>query len=63
MAASDYWKCEVCGAKAFYDASIDWETTNIGKDADYWVATDALMALCEGCHKTHTLIVQKRETP
>lgn len=26
MAASDYRSCDVCGGKAFYDASLNYET-------------------------------------
>jgi hypothetical protein len=30
MAGADYFHCDVCGCKAFYDANIDWEETFVG---------------------------------
>jgi hypothetical protein len=53
MAGADYWKCEICGCKAFYDAQIEWWSE------DNW--TGALAALCVDCSKTHQLAVRKRD--
>ncbi len=25
MAAADYWLCDICERKTFYDASLDWD--------------------------------------
>lgn len=26
MAMADYYSCDLCGAKTFYDANLDWES-------------------------------------
>jgi len=61
MAAADYHLCDLCGAKAFYDA-------NIGDP--YYVATYApsadaepigIAVLCWQCNKTHEAVIRPRE--
>lgn len=53
MALCDYHLCIVCGGKAFYDAH--------GSE-DYLEKCDRgeVMALCDGCGKTHRLVAQPR---
>lgn len=77
MAMSDYRLCDVCGGKAFYDASLNYETpTKDGKDT--WgkimqpedfvrgetYALDRVgdwKVICQECAKTHQAIIVKIE--
>lgn len=58
MAGADYWKCELCGAKAFYDAAVSWDTAYVGHN-EYGEPT-SVVALCEACDKTHEIKVVPR---
>lgn len=51
MAAADYYHCDLCGGKTFYDADIDWEVQHVG----------AIKCICERCAKTHAIILVKRD--
>lgn len=46
MAGIDYYSCDVCGNKTFYDANVDWDSTvefrRIGQIA----------CICVECRKT-----------
>lgn len=53
MAYCDYFHCHLCDAKAFYDASIDWNN----------YPEIAVVALCGECSKTHEITVKKKDTP
>lgn len=57
MAYADYFHCDVCGQKAFYDSNIDWETTYVAVEDG---APVSVVALCVACFKTHEIVVQKR---
>ena len=58
MAMSDYYLCDVCGEKAFYDANI----TDSRYCATYDPTEDAepigIAVLCSECNKTHELIIR-----
>lgn len=49
MASSDYYSCDVCSTKTFYDANVDWavaiEAKRIGR----------IMCICPDCHKKYEL--------
>jgi hypothetical protein len=47
MAYADYTHCDVCDAKAFYDANVDWDESNTGHKA----------VLCKKCSLTHTVTI------
>lgn len=53
MAYADYTHCDVCDAKAFYDANVDWEVQNTGAKA----------VLCCECAKTHVVEVRPIAKP
>lgn len=55
MAYCDYMHCKVCGAKAFYDAEIDWDYQNTDIDKN------GVVTLCKECLKTHEIIVRASE--
>ena len=73
MALADYRLCDVCGAKAFYDARLNYENTRdesewfrVCGERGYGHRLDSLgdwAVICGDCAKTHrTAIVKKEET-
>jgi hypothetical protein len=73
MALADYRTCDVCGAKAFYDASLNYDLP----DAAYEVPLEEQVkgfgyrldhlgdwaVICLECAKTHKCIIQKLPQP
>jgi hypothetical protein len=58
MAGADYRRCDVCDAKAFYDARLNWEWESESK-----TGLDNLGAwavLCDDCEKTHEIVIKKK---
>lgn len=53
MALADYYQCDVCHEKAFYDANIPW-------DNFYEWRLGQLAAICKDCAKTHQIVVVPR---
>lgn len=51
MASSDYFSCEVCGGKTFYDAELHYEKGHLP------VGAGAMIALCDRCAESHKLAV------
>ena len=47
MASGEYYHCDVCGAKTFYDADIDWEVENVG----------SMKVICDACAQTHYIVI------
>jgi len=47
MAGADYYACDVCGDKTFYDARIDWTAQH----------DHAIVAICGECRETHSILV------
>ena len=64
MADSDYWLCDVCGRKSFYDESLNYDTYSLrddGKRLAYGCGD--MQAICRYCAKTHEVIVKQKGTP
>lgn len=59
MAMADYYHCDVCGGKAFYDSHISWETTMLA--VNEYDQPESLVALCADCFKTHEIKIVPRE--
>lgn len=73
MAAADYYLCDVCNAKCFYDANLNYESRDKnGNDSwgnyigDYEFVrgtthkldyTGDMAAICRDCAKTHKVVV------
>lgn len=64
MAGADYWSCDVCGSKTFYDAELDY-----GNDPYHICREDGAMlpfgagdmaAICPSCTKTHEVVVREK---
>ncbi len=70
MALSDYRLCDVCGGKAFYDASLNYD--NGGRDDQVRNGGDMMpyqtldnlgdwVVICRTCAANHKAVVQPRE--
>lgn len=57
MAMADYAQCDVCGAKAFYDANI---TDDRYHDPIEQGGVD-IVVICNACTKTHRAVVESKE--
>lgn len=64
MAMADYYLCDVCGGKAFYDANISDQRYTGRFDPDEfdpdWGVVE-MKVLCPDCAKTHCVEVRKRD--
>lgn len=75
MAAGDYYSCDVCGGKCFYDSNLNYETPDRNGN-DSWghrIDPDTLVrgrtyqldyvgdmgVICRDCAKTHEVIVRE----
>ncbi len=57
MAGADYYSCDVCHDKTFYDAELDWED-----DVDkpfLPVGAGQMKVICPKCAKTYEVVVRK----
>lgn len=72
MAAADYYLCDICEQKCFYDANLNWECSTkddpipleeqvFGMDMRLDYCGD-IMALCRNCAKTHELRIVPKGT-
>lgn len=56
MAASDYWLCDVCEAKTFYDANLDYgdrEYLRRGDSRMLPVGAGDMACICRKCAEKH----------
>lgn len=61
MAASDYRLCDVCGSKAFYDVSLNYDFDSVdvlGNPKLQYVSSMAVV--CDKCADTHVAVVIER---
>ncbi|EKA8140893.1 hypothetical protein WMR50_006640 [Pseudomonas aeruginosa] len=76
MAAGDYYSCDVCGSKCFYDANLNYERPDKNGN-DSWghpIQAEEMMlgknckldycgdmaALCRDCLVTHEIVVREK---
>jgi hypothetical protein len=59
MAGADYYRCDVCGCKCFYDACLNWDDVSESKpevrgqdDVSLDYCGD-IAAICVKCSETH----------
>lgn len=57
MAGADYYSCDVCGGKTFYDATLYEYASDAGP---YDKCVGAMVVLCLACAKTHNVVIQKK---
>lgn len=51
MAKCDYYLCDRCQEKCFYDADIPDRFEQVGD----------MRAICKGCSTTHSVVVREKE--
>lgn len=58
MASADYWLCDVCGNKSFYDAQLNYDGERERPDGRMLPqGAGDMVAICVGCSATHRAIV------
>lgn len=60
MALSDYYLCDVCSSKAFYDARLSYdfdEPVSYGCGSKLGYAGD-MAVICDECSKTHRVVIE-----
>ena len=70
MAGADYYGCDVCHAKTFYDAELDYQDWRVGfanenPDTKHpWPAGNVgwMVVLCKKCAESHDVVI-KGATP
>lgn len=61
MAASDYRSCDVCGAKTFYDANLDYEKPDADHGNEWWLhGVGDWVVICPKCAETKVCVVMDR---
>lgn len=69
MARADYWLCDVCDGKSFYDANLDWdyarEKNSVRPDDGRMIPVGAgdMAVICVQCAKTHKVVVKMKAAP
>jgi len=63
MAYADYYHCDVCDAKCFYDSNLNWEwdepdTINVEDKGMSLDNCGAIKALCLKCVQTHKIMIE-----
>ena len=62
MAASDYYLCDSCGCKVFYDAEVSYEQDNSSPGGKPWPDNVGSMAvLCRTCSQTKRVVIEDRK--
>jgi len=61
MAAADYRLCDVCEAKTFYDANLDYDFRDPDRRPHGLHRLGDWAVICKECAKTHECKVVKRE--
>jgi hypothetical protein len=60
MAMADYYHCDVCGCKAFYDANLSYdfdEPVQYGCGAKLGYVGD-MAVICDECSKKHRVVIE-----
>lgn len=66
MAACDYYLCDVCGSKCFYDSDLAWERS--ANPSECLVSNPGMKlgccgdiaAICRKCTETHEIVVRPK---
>lgn len=59
MAAADYYSCDVCGRKTFYDADLEYTSS----PPDYepvLPGVGAMKVICTSCADSHEVVIVPR---
>ena len=59
MAMADYYLCDKCGSKTFYDANLHYEDD---EKRGYWLfGAGDIAVLCVNCAKTHRVKIVEND--
>lgn len=63
MAYADYYHCDHCDAKAFYDAELNYDLSDVnpktgGPKLDY---VGDMKVLCDQCSEEYEVVVRRRD--
>ena len=61
MALMDYYQCDVCGGKTFYDAHVEYEYPGgsyEGFDIPARKAVGSMKVICPECAESHEVVVR-----
>lgn len=61
MAGADYYRCDKCGAKTFYDTNLDWQEDPKTFEL-YLPRVGSMKVICLDCSKEYEVQVVKRAT-
>lgn len=65
MAMGDYYQCDVCGCKAFYDANLHYEEVQppvaYGASGQKLGNVGDMAVICDDCSKTHEVVIRMKE--
>jgi len=66
MAFADYYLCDICSSKTFYDAELDYGDgktvmRNPGTGHSWPAGVGSMAVLCEECALTHKVKIVKKE--
>ena len=63
MALADYWLCDVCSAKTFYDAELNYDKGDIRREDPRQMPYGAgdIACICRKCAETHVVVVMQRQ--
>lgn len=70
MAMADYYLCDICGNKAFYDANLSYDFDNRYPRVEYGCGMKLgyvgdMACICDKCAKTHkvTIVAKSAAAP
>lgn len=61
MAAADYYGCDVCGAKTFYDANLDYDCAPPTYEPTL-PGVGQMKVICKACAEHHEIVIQPART-
>ena len=57
MALADYYLCDVCSKKVFYDSGVDY-----GDDDEYSYGVGDMACICKACSSQYEIKIVKKES-
>jgi hypothetical protein len=55
MAGCDYYSCDVCSSKVYYDSDVEY-----GEEEENWGVGD-MAVLCKACSEEYQIVIQIKE--
>lgn len=62
MAAADYYLCDVCGGKAFYDVNLNYDWDSFDEETERYKLdyVGDMKVICTECAKTNTIEIREK---